>query len=131
MRRKVLPVNVCGRTIFVLRPKALSAPVEGQMSDTDPIAAAAQRLTLALEALEAATDRRRDADRGQRSLADRLHALDSDRSRLASELDETTARARALETANREVAQRIDQAIETIQGVLKFGEQGADGESDG
>jgi len=32
------------------------------------------------------------------------------------------ARARALETANREVVQRIDQAIETIRGVLSTDE---------
>ena len=53
------------------------------MSDTDPIEAATRRLSQALEALEAATERRREA--------------------------------------NRDVAQRIDQAIETIRGVLEFG----------
>jgi len=88
------------------------------MSDTDSIETATRRLTLALDALEAATERRREADRGEASLADQVHALGSDRARLASELDETTARARALETANREVAGRIDAAIETIRGVL-------------
>ena len=41
---------------------------------------------------------------------------------LASELDEATARARALEAASGEVAQRIDQAIATIRGVLDFGD---------
>ena len=51
--------------------------------------------------------------------ANQVQALGTDRARLASELDEATARARALEAANREVAQRIDQAIETIRGVLE------------
>jgi len=88
------------------------------MSDTDSIELATRRLTLALDALEAATERRREADRGEASLANQVHALGSDRARLASELDETTARARVLETANREAVQRIDQAIETIRGVL-------------
>ena len=88
------------------------------MSDTDPIEAATRRLSQALEALEAATERRREAD-GE--LAEQIHVLGSDRTRLASQLDEATARARALEAANREVAQRIDQAIETIRGVLEFG----------
>ena len=88
------------------------------MSDTDSIETATRRLTLALDALEAATERRREADRGEASLANQVHALGSDRARLASELDETTARARALETANRDVAGRIDAAIETIRGVL-------------
>ena len=91
------------------------------MSDTDPIDAATRRLSQALEALEAATERRREADRADGKLAHQVHALGSDRARLASQLDEATARARALEAANREVAQRIDQAIETIRGVLEFG----------
>jgi chromosome segregation ATPase len=93
------------------------------MSDTDPIEAAAQRLSLALEALEAAAERRREADRAEGALADHVHALGADRARLASELDDATARARTLEKANREVGQRIDQAIETIRGVLEFGDQ--------
>jgi hypothetical protein len=88
------------------------------MSDTDSIELARRRLTLALDALEAAANRRREADRGEASLANQVHALGSDRARLANELDEATARARALDTANREVVQRIDQAIETIRGVL-------------
>jgi predicted nucleic acid-binding Zn-ribbon protein len=92
------------------------------MSNTNSIELAARRLTLALDALEAATERRQEADRGEASLANQVHALDGDRARLASELDDATARARALETTNREVVQRIDQAIETIRGVLATGE---------
>jgi hypothetical protein len=92
------------------------------MSNTNSIELAARRLTLALDALEAATERRQEADRGEASLANQVHALGSDRARLASELDEATARARAFETANREVVQRIDQAIETIRGVLSTDE---------
>ncbi len=91
------------------------------MSDTDPIEAATRRLSLALEALEAATERRLEADRADGKLTEQIHVLGSDRARLAGQLDEATARARALEAANREVAQRIDQAIETIRGVLEFG----------
>jgi hypothetical protein len=88
------------------------------MSDTDPIEAATRRLYQALEALEAASERRREADGAS---AQQVHVLGSDRARLASQLDDATARARSLEAANREVAQRIDQAIETIRGVLEFG----------
>ena len=94
------------------------AAADGQMSDTDSIAIAALRLTGALDALEEAVERRSEADRDEKALANQVHALGSDRARLASELDETTARARALETANRDVAQRIDQAMATIRGVL-------------
>jgi hypothetical protein len=46
-----------------------------------------------------------------------------DRSRLASELDAAAARARALEATNREVAQRLDAAIDTIRSVLATNER--------
>jgi len=98
------------------------AAAEGHMSDTDSIDSAQRRLTQALDALEAAAERRREADRGEASLANQVHALDTDRARLASELDEATARARALETATQDVAQRIDSAVETIRGVLALGD---------
>ena len=75
-------------------------------------------MTLALDALEAAAERRRETDRSEEALATQVHALGSDRAQLASELDQAVARSRALQTANREVAQRIAQAIETIRGVL-------------
>jgi len=89
------------------------------MAETDSIAIASRRLTLALDALEAAAERRREIDRSQEALAHQVHALGADRAQLAGELDHATARSRALETANREVAQRITQAIETIRTVLR------------
>jgi len=91
------------------------------MSESDTIQAASHRLALALEALEAAAERRSEADRGATALVTQLHLIDGDRARLASELDEATARSRAMENVNREVAQRIAQAIETIRGVLGSG----------
>jgi chromosome segregation ATPase len=88
------------------------------MSETDSIEIASRRLALALDALEAAAERRCEVDRSAEALATQVQAFGSDRARLASELDQAAARSRALETANREVAQRIAQAIETIRGVL-------------
>ncbi|MGC1776712.1 MAG: DUF4164 family protein, partial [Xanthobacteraceae bacterium] len=75
-------------------------------------------LSLALEALEAAAERRREADRRAQALSDQFHAIDGDRARLASELDDAAARAKELETANREVTERLGAAIETIRDVL-------------
>lgn len=95
---------------------------DSQPSEWDAIAAATARLAHALEALEAAAERRREADRESQALSDQLHALGTDRARLASELDEAAARARTLETANREVAGRIDAAIATIRTVLNSDE---------
>ena len=50
------------------------------MSDQSAIEAATKRLTLALDALDAAAERRLEADRAEAGLADRLHAADADRS---------------------------------------------------
>jgi hypothetical protein len=89
------------------------------MTDASAIDAASKRLALALDALEAAVERRRESDRGHEALAEQVHVLDADRSQLACDLDTATARARALETTNREIARRLDVAIETIRGVLE------------
>ncbi|HVY59868.1 MAG TPA: DUF4164 domain-containing protein [Xanthobacteraceae bacterium] len=88
------------------------------MTDTSALEAATKRMTLALEALEAAVERRLEADRGEAAVADQLHAFDADRSRLAAELDESVARSRRLETTNREIARRLDHAIASIRSVL-------------
>ena len=89
------------------------------MTDAGAIESATRRLMQALEGLEAAAERRREADRADLGVADQLHALGADRSRLAAELDAATARARALETTNQEVARRLDSAIETIRSVIE------------
>ena len=88
------------------------------MGEADSIEAASRRLTLALDALDEAAERRRESDREQMALANQVHALDADRARLAGELDHAAARTHTLETANRDVAARIDQAIAAIQSVL-------------
>jgi hypothetical protein len=48
-----------------------------------------------------------------------VHALGSDRSKLASDLDAATARSRKLEATNREIAQRLDHAIDSIRSVIE------------
>lgn len=82
------------------------------------VEAATRRLAAALDALEAAVERRREADRDEDELAARIQALGTDRSRLANELDGSLVRSRELERVNREVSQRLDAAIETIRSVL-------------
>jgi hypothetical protein len=88
------------------------------MSEPSAIEAASKRLALALDALAAAVERRHKADRDEETLAAQLHALGGDRSRLAAELDAAVARARALESVNREIATRLDAATRAIRGVL-------------
>jgi uncharacterized protein DUF4164 len=88
------------------------------MSDSNGIDAAARRLQSALDALDAAIERRLEGDREQAELAGQIHALGVDRSRLANELDTAAAGSRRMATTNREVALRLDAAIETIRTVL-------------
>ena len=99
--------------------------------------AATRRLMSALEALESAVERRREADRDEDELATRIQALGADRSRLADELDGSLVKSRKLERANREIAERLDSAIGKIRAVLGEGdkekavEDDSDGEDDG
>jgi FtsZ-binding cell division protein ZapB len=88
------------------------------MSEIDSVETASRRLALALDALDAAAERRREAARGEQALSAQIHSLGEDRARLASELDQAMARARALARANQEVARRIAAVIESIRGAL-------------
>jgi len=88
------------------------------MTDPSAIDAAARRLALALDALQSAVARKREADTGGDGVANQLQALGIDRARLATELDTAAAHTRKLEDTNREVARRIDVAMDTIQKLL-------------
>ncbi len=83
---------------------------------------ATRRLMTALDALEAAAERRRDADRDENELASRIQALGADRSRLADELDGSLVKTRRLERTNREISEKLDAAIGSIRAVLAAGE---------
>jgi predicted RNase H-like nuclease (RuvC/YqgF family) len=101
------------------RPASNSVAVEPPAADVD---AATRRLMAALDALERAVERRREADRDEDELATRIQALGADRSRLADELDGSLVKSRRLERTNREIAERLDAAIGTIRAVLADGE---------
>lgn len=99
------------------------AASDSSASGASEIEQATRRLAAALDALENAVERRREHDRGEAELAARIQALGVDRSRLANELDGTLVRSRELERTNREIAQRLDVAIDTIKSVIEAGEQ--------
>jgi hypothetical protein len=88
------------------------------MSDQTAIDSAARRLARALDALDAAVERRLEADRTDAGLAEQVHALGADRSKLAAALDAESARSRRLETVNQEVGRRLDAAMDNIRSVL-------------
>jgi uncharacterized membrane protein YccC len=92
------------------------------MSEQGAVDTAVKRLALALDALDAAVERRRQADRHEEALVGQVQALGLDRARLADTLDGETARSRKLEATNREIAQRLDTAITSIQSVLDSNE---------
>jgi len=89
------------------------------MSDPAVIEQVTRRLLAALDMLDSAVDRRIEIDRSRVVLTEQVHALDADRSKLASDLDTQLARARSLEAANREVAKRLDAAMDNIRHVLE------------
>ena len=89
------------------------------MNDGQAMDAATKRLTQALDALEAAVERRRQADRSEAGLAAQVQALGDDRAKLAADLDAASARAKQLETANRDVARRLDLAMQSIRSVIE------------
>jgi hypothetical protein len=89
------------------------------MSEQTAIEQATRRLTAALDALDAAVDRRIERDRETAALGEQVHLLAADRSRLAADLDAQLSRGRSLETANRDIARRIDAAMENIRLVLE------------
>ena len=88
------------------------------MTDQSAVDSAVKRLALALDALDAAVERRTQADHNEQALAAQVQALGTDRTRLAAALDGETARSRKLEATNREIAERLDTAIASIQSVL-------------
>ena len=88
------------------------------MADQSAIDMAVRRLAMALDALDAAVERRREADRNEEALASQVQALGLDRSKLAAALDGESARSRRLESTNRDVATRLGAAMASIQSVL-------------
>jgi len=100
------------------RPPPSSQDEPGAGNGSVEIERATRRLVAALDALESAVERRRDADRNEDELATRIQALGADRSRLADELDGTLVRSRKLERANRDIAERLEAAINSIRTML-------------
>ena len=92
------------------------------MSEQSAIDTAVKRLAMALDALDAAVERRRAGDRNEDTLAAQVQTMGLDRARLAATLDGETARTRKLEATNREIAERLDTAIVSIQSVLEDSE---------
>jgi len=83
-----------------------------------PIDTALKRFEAALNLLEDAIDGRLEGALHVADLENELQRLGTDRSQLAQSLDAAEARTAGLEEANREVSQRLANAMESIRTVL-------------
>ena len=79
---------------------------------------ALERLEGALGLLEAAVSRRLEVERRRGDLETELQLMQDDRARLAVELDGATARLNRNEAAARDVGERVQRAVVSIQDVL-------------
>lgn len=84
----------------------------------DSLARAIQRLNGSLDALEAAAERRAEAEAARGDAEAEFAVMQDDRSRLAVELDAALARSRALDRAVEQVSGRLDRADATVRGIL-------------
>jgi Domain of unknown function (DUF4164) len=83
-----------------------------------PLDEAQDKLVRALKGLERAVEARLTKEGDWQSLETQLQMSQEDRADLAEQLDKTLFSLETLESANKEVASRIDVAMETIRGVL-------------
>jgi len=89
------------------------------MSDGSPLDTALTRLSRAVDGLEAAVNRRAEADETINALQEEVQSLGDDRSELAQSLDKARGRASRLEEVNQEVSRRLVKAMETIRTILE------------
>ena len=83
------------------------------------LVSAMQRLSRAIDHLESAVDTRLEHQAGVADTEAEVQRMGADRTRLAESLDKAEARAERLESTNREVANRLVSAMETIRNVLE------------
>jgi predicted nucleic acid-binding Zn-ribbon protein len=81
------------------------------------------RLDSALSQLEAASQRRLEAERRRGDLETELTLMQDDRARLAAELDGTMARLTRVEGAANDVGKRLDRAMDTIRDVIETAQE--------
>ncbi len=90
------------------------------MSDASlPLASALQRLGSAIDLLDAAAARRLVGDRNDAARSTELELMRGDRAKLAELLDQALARGRALETAQNEISDRVDRAVDLVKQALE------------
>ncbi|WP_223476004.1 DUF4164 domain-containing protein [Oricola indica] len=88
------------------------------MASEQTLSEVLNRLDKAVLSLEDAVDRQVEVRENYRDAEEEVQRMNSDRGRLAGELDVSEARAERLEDVNKEVSRRLVTAMETIRAVL-------------
>ncbi|MCF3638399.1 DUF4164 domain-containing protein [Rhizobium sp. TRM95111] len=88
------------------------------MAANEKVTMAIEELRRAISSLDNALDLRFDRERDYGEVEGEVRRVNTDRSRLAQELDQSEFRANRLEEVNREVSRRLVTAMETIRAVL-------------
>ncbi|MCJ8055441.1 DUF4164 domain-containing protein [Shinella curvata] len=88
------------------------------MTNGETVRTAIEELRKALSSLDNALDMRFERERDRGDVESEVRRVNTDRSRLAQELDQSEFRANRLEEVNREVSRRLVTAMETIRAVL-------------
>ncbi|MBD8556188.1 DUF4164 domain-containing protein [Rhizobium sp. CFBP 8762] len=88
------------------------------MSTRKTVQMTIEELRGAVASLDNAIDARFDKERERGEVEGEVRRINTDRSRLAQELDQAEFRANRLEEVNREVSRRLVTAMETIRAVL-------------
>ncbi len=116
--------NALGEGRFAVMTEFVGSSGQAAPRGADPLDAALARLLAALAALEAVAGRRREADMARSDLNEAFGAMQDDRARLALELDAALARSQKLETANDEVARRLESAAAALSVLSQAAERG-------
>jgi predicted nucleic acid-binding Zn-ribbon protein len=91
---------------------------DGSMTGEATLKEVIGRLSRAIETLEQAVGLRLESEQDYSEAEAEVQRMNADRAKLASELDNSEARAERLEEANKEVSRRLVTAMETIRAVL-------------
>jgi hypothetical protein len=98
----------------------------GSETSLDALETSVKRLAAAIDSLERAADRRMQQDDARATAQEEFVLMQDDRARLAVVLDAALDRSRALETANKEAAERLAHAARSLERLVSRFNAGAD-----
>lgn len=89
------------------------------MSDSNPLAPAMERLSVAVQSLNKMVELRMERESALGDAEAEVQRMGADRTRLAESLDQAQERSQQLEHVNKEVSRRLVDAMEAIKNVIE------------